>query len=363
MAKKKDSQALFEVLSRSEDPRRSMHLPDWAKPKKPAEIQSTEPETTEEPASESSEAIKPAPTVPEDETSAPQADAAEQTAVEPVEEPIVEDQPEADADNASDNETEDMETEPLPLESAVETEEPETLEEPVSAAPADALEEVSTEPEAVVEPAPPAADWVSPTGRSEEPMLRVEEDRVVLSLNFLLAMAILSAVLVALVAAFVLGQATAPETIVELPAPAAPVAPVDDIELLPAVGAQDRPELAEPGQRSADRYYLIYEIVDGSAMDEAMRIVEFCQQRGLPAEIYEISYPRDQTKQLAIWSRLGFRSPQSPAALDHARNVEKIGQEYYKTHGTYDFAQRLSPDAELKPDFQPGTLDQPPEQE
>jgi hypothetical protein len=175
-----------------------------------------------------------------------------------------------------------------------------------------------------------------PAGKPSDRPLRLEGDRLCVSVNFITAMLILGGVLVLLVTAFVLGRVTggtSPE--VQSPAGDEPaklaLQPVGD-------GAA---KLAPPGQRDANRYYLIIETLKGKTdqdHDEAERILGFCLKQGLPADMVTIGRPPNE--KLALWCRLGYVSPTSPAAIEHARKAEAVGKEYFKEYGTYKFLQR-----------------------
>lgn len=99
-------------------------------------------------------------------------------------------------------------------------------------------------------------------------------------------------------------------------------------------------------RREPGKYYLVIETLQGDSPEdrgEAERIVEFLAARGEPAEV------RTLDDRYVVWSLTPLDSPTSEAAMTHARTVEKMGQEYFRTYRTYRFQQRRRPDAELDP--------------
>ena len=187
-----------------------------------------------------------------------------------------------------------------------------------------------------------------------EPMLRVVGDRIYVSVNFVTAGVVGLVLLMLLLGAFVLGKKTAPSEAPTAPNQAGPVSQAQP-EAPPAtepVAIADGPVEAKPGQRLASRYYLVIETLRGDKAndyDEAEKIIDFCSQRGLPAELVNIK------GRFAVWCLLGYRSDRSSAALAHARKVERVGEEFFAKHKTYRFMQRQKKTGPLRPFFIAGT--------
>jgi len=187
-----------------------------------------------------------------------------------------------------------------------------------------------------------------------EPMLRVVGDRIYVSVNFVTAGVVGLVLLMLLLGAFVLGKKVAPSEAPTAPGQAQPVTQAQP-EAPPAtepVAIADGPVEAKPGQRLASRYYLVIETLRGDKAndyDEAEKIIDFCSQRGLPAELVNIK------GRFAVWCLLGYRSDRSSAALAHAKKVERVGQEFFAKHKTYRFMQRQKKTGPLRPFFIAGT--------
>lgn len=278
---------------------------------------------------------------------------------EPADEPIDEEPEEAAEEEppvADESETEDL------LESdadgQAETEGPtETVEPPfgqdrydlpaagVGFAEASAPEPGFIPPPAEAQPSSPNGDWAS----SEPAMLRL---RPVPAVVLLLGIAVL------LVLSFLIGRASAPQagppegpSQQDGSANGAEASTQPPMLGINPVRPPDRALAARSGQRDPKRYYLIVESLKGKSQSdyaEAERIVAFCQERSLPADIVLMG------DRLAIWGLLGFRRDDSPEALAHARRVEKVGQEYFDTYKTYKFLQRKKEDGPFRPFFYSG---------
>ena len=293
MAKKKNSESLFEVLSTKQG---SVEVPEWMHKKAPE--------------------LSPPKTEDKDETS-------------------------------EDPQTPDEQSPPVEPE-VTEVERPEDIEETPDI-------ETEYEPEAnedAVGPKrhfpKPFLDYTSDRG----PMLRIEGDRIRFSLNFVTAMVVLGGVAVLLVAAFVRGRVTGGGA----NSPGAtkaglPDAPPRRVKLAP-VETSDDPIRSESGKRDPNRYYIIIETLkenENADKVEAERIIKFCKSRDIPANMVLIGRDR----RLAVWCLLGFKSARSSAAIKHAEKIEELGREYFKEHKTYKFLQRRN--GEFSPFFYPGS--------
>ena len=295
MAKKKNSESLFEVLSTKQG---SVEVPEWMHKKAPE----LSPPKTEDKGETSED-----PQAPDEQSP-------------PVEPEVTEVERPEDIEEAPDIETEY---------------EPEVNEDAVGPK----------------KPFPrPFLDYTSDRG----PMLRIEGDRIRFSLNFVTAMVVLGGVGVLLVASFVLGRVTggganspgAAET-------GLPDAPPRRVKLAP-VETSDDPIRSESGKRDPNRYYIIIETLkknENADKVEAERIIKFCKSRDIPANMVLIG--REPNLRLAVWCLLGFKSARSPEATKHAKRVEELGREYFKEYKTYKFLQRRK--GEFSPFFYRGS--------
>ena len=293
MAKKKNSESLFEVLSTKQG---SVEVPEWMHKKAPE----LSPPKTEDKGETSED-----PQTPDEQSP-------------PVEPEVTEVERPEDIEEAPDIETEY---------------EPEANEDAVGPK----------------RPFPkPFLDYTSDRG----PMLRIEGDRIRFSLNFVTAMVVLGGVGVLLVAAFVLGRVTGGGA----NSPGAdeaglPEAPPIRVKLAP-VETSDDPIRTESGKRDPNRYYIIIETLkENKDADkaEADRIIKFCKSRDIPADMVLIDL------RLAVWCLLGFKSARSPAAIEHAKKVEELGREYFREYKTYKFLQRRN--GKFSPFFLSGHLE------
>ena len=191
-------------------------------------------------------------------------------------------------------------------------------------------------------------------------MIKIAGDRIRLSVNYVTAGVVVLIIFTLLLAAYVIGKKTGGspagdgqsaagvghEASGHVAAP--PALPGSDTIISEV---QDGPVEAMPGKRDPNRYYLIIETLKGKTSedyDDAEEIINFCAARGLPAEMVQIQ------GRFAVWCLLGFRSRTSTAAIEHARQVERVGEEFFEKKKTYRFMQRNKRGGELIPFFKRG---------
>ncbi len=370
MSKKKDPMALFEVLSKQDNPESATKVPAWMKRKAAEPAQGDAPEV---PQDAETEAIQ-------DETDGdyiaepPPAPAAEELqelveadeideAADEYDEEIDEDLPEEDDLDDIDETPEAHEAEQDPADALDELDDEELDDEDditeydADELPEEDVEEFSAETERAAADPTPQVEAVTPpklpaeippaipepAASPAEPWLDMSDQRVRLSLPILTAAIAAGCILVALVAAFTIGWLAAPG-----PSPkeatlgdAAVSAPVDT-QGPPPLNSQNRPAMVATttGQRSPDRQYLIIETLRGASQDdlnEADRIVAFVAQRGLPADIQLTG--RNTNPRYVVWSLQGFLDRESPEAKAFVEKVQGVGEAYFERYGTYRFRQ------------------------
>ena len=184
-------------------------------------------------------------------------------------------------------------------------------------------------------------DYITPTVRRR--FVEVHGDRLHLSVNVVVAMLLLGAILVLWVGAFVAGRITAagPEAPDANPNPAGPVNPLSGAPKI-AVETLDVPSEATDGRYDSSRYYLRIETIAGKTEDEreaalktANEIVAYCVGQSIPAERFNGSKGG-----VLVVSRMGFRSPTSKEARSYASKVHTAGKAYQqRTNGSYSFSQ------------------------
>jgi hypothetical protein len=347
VARKKDTKALFELLSRQKG---SMGLPGWMKPKPASPAESAEEGTPASPADEETSAPPEPPETPaevaetdlqeevETEVSVPAAEPAEETEPEDEEPQEAEEELEAVVEE---DESADVTSEYKPAEEDVEEAEEESAEE--------------SEPE----PSPRGGRKLWPWKRSSpaeepaEPVFRAEGNRR-FSMSLLAGMLILGVVLVLLVAAFVLGRITTSRL------PSSQADNWSDSPQLRPGGLPDSGVVNDTGRRDRDRFYLLIEVLQGNRDEDRLegdRIRQFCDSRGVPADMVRVT--TGGKERVAVWSLTGYRFKNSQAAADHAKKVDQIGREYYKRYGTYRLLQRPKDDSPPKAQFYPGRVETP----
>lgn len=341
MAKKKQHQGLFEAVSRQGD--HSMAVPDWAKRPKdqpedhPAEPEPDEPQdlTTEE-----------QPTPPQDdEAAAPQEPFTAPPEPEQIDKPTPPED-EDDEQNAPAEEPDYVDELPEDLD--------EPADEPLPGEPVEEAQPSADELPTFNEAMPTFADQADEPGELIEPY---QAGRTI-ALRFTTAMILLGAAGVLIVAAFVLGRLTAPTG----PTQADPASQANTPDKRPDLtGKQTGPVLeggviCKENQQSDQYHYLVIQTLNGSSdadYTEAYRIRDYLAGRGIPSQVMKIGTPPNQ--RLFVWSRVGYADHTSPTAIQHAKDIETIGKDYFRMHRTYSFQQRKSPDAPLTPLYYRGT--------
>lgn len=192
-------------------------------------------------------------------------------------------------------------------------------EQPQQAAP-------QQQPPRRVQPAHPPVAGPQPAPREPEPVVSTTSGRLRLSLNYVSSLVVCGVLILLLVGAFVLGRATAPK--------AGPTAANNAAQTPTPAPGQDKP-------RVAGEYYLVIEALPGQTAADKSRaedIVKFCRERGEYATI-ETYQQKNQAGQVirkfyVVWSKRGFDSPNTQAALQHASVVARMGEEYARKTGT-----------------------------
>jgi hypothetical protein len=296
VAKKKNSMALFEVISKSRDknPDSEVLVPDWVKGQKAPEAQPAPPEAA--PVEE---------TAPVEEAAPP-----ETTEVEPVETPSPVEPP-----------SEVMET---PLIDAM-TPEPEPQPEPALQAP----ETLDTpEPTAAYQEPPPASSVYSAQAQAQTddldkttqtPIWNTDGARLTISLNYISCLVASIGILLLIIGAFALGRATAPSATI-----AGPTGPTTI-------------------KREVGKYYMVIQRFTGRGPEvqaEAERIVKFCAANGEPSQVQLT--PRYVNGKVVkgqyntiVWSATPFDSRQSEEVSGHGLFIQnELGAKYAKKYGS-----------------------------
>ena len=215
---------------------------------------------------------------------------------------------------------------------------------------ADEADREAPEPEIPPEQDPPHAPR-PPAGRKPqrpaERVLVLENDRVKLSVSFLSAGVTGLGLLVLLLGAFWLGRYTAPAPADQPPEEPDRNAKKDgDAAKKPDPSGGRKPP--GPGPVTAGlqtgKYYLVVETLVGSSptdLDDARKIQEFCDRQGLPAKVMSYAPRAGGKARYMVWSLRPFDLAEttSDPGSQHAAQVEKLGQEYGRTHGKYFFKQ------------------------
>ncbi|MBN1553703.1 MAG: hypothetical protein JXA11_03075 [Phycisphaerae bacterium] len=367
MARKKDSKALFEVLSKTET---NMNVPDWMKPKPavaatPSAMEADEstteegqyvptreepisPTTTEE---EADETVDTAPPVDEID----EFDAEVEDETDEIEEETEYEEPETIDEILQDDELELDENDKATIEFLEQSDTEEAT--PADEIPSDAEDE----PRDVAEAAPAKSKY--PWKRPRRDIFSSEQSaKAPFSVNpKAVVILIVAAAALFCLAAFVLGRITAGRT------PTAPQSPATQppartAEFRGTVVMDDAPVRCESGKRDPDRYFLIIETLRGNGdadKVEADRIIEFCKRNRLPADMVELQMggqPR-----VAVWCLMGFRYTNSTPAMEHAQQVEQVGKAYFRKYKTYRFRQRRKPEGPLEPFYFSGKYEKPAE--
>ncbi|MBT3199611.1 MAG: hypothetical protein HN350_06810 [Phycisphaerales bacterium] len=310
MAKKKNSMALFEVISKTRDknPDSEVIVPEWVRPgynKQPDEpTAAPEPAPVESPTPEPQAPEQVAPTAPVQQPVEPAR--LDESPPEPViQEPLLA-APAAPATVTPPPTVTPVTPEPI----AAVSPEPIVTPEPVVAVSPEPMTTASAWQEPVGEDTPQTTNTPKNSGI---PIWNTDGERLTLSLNYVSCMVASIGLLLLLAVAFVTGRMTA--------SPAAPVA-------------------AKPVviQRELGKYYMVIETLPGrgaGAQAEAKRIADFCIKNGEPAEVKALN------NNVIVWSATPFDTASSEAVSAHARRIQNdLGVKYDKLHASgYKFIQ------------------------
>ena len=190
-------------------------------------------------------------------------------------------------------------------------------------------------PISLTPPGAPAATPSSPAGPyaapAVEPVLSTAGGRLKLSLNYVTCTVAILAMLLLLVAAFLLGRASAGgATRAAAPGGAHVAAPTP--------------------RRVPGKHYLVIQKISGTSdvvKKDAHDIVKYCRRHGKEAGVVRAP----DGKGYWVWSRRGFDAADSLAALAYAREVSSLGLQYSRdTKKKYDFSQYDSR-KRLRPEF------------
>lgn len=318
MAKKKNSMALFEVISKTRDknPDAEVLVPGWAKqgqeepqPPAPAEVPPAPPVEPPAEIEAPTEAQAEAPT--EAQTAAVEQSAPVIEAAEPTETP---------AETAEIEPIEQIEPEPEP-----EPDEPET----------NVIEVAAPQPQQTFEapaaaPRPAWRDRKTDTdadgdGDGDRPMWSTDGGRLTISLNYVSCLVASIGILFLIIGAFALGRAT---------------------------GSSDDPIVPKKQgaiKRIDGKYYMVIQRLPDRSVEsaaEARRIAEFCNANGEPAQVQLI--PKVVNRKivpgkghLIVWSGKPFNTPRSEEVKAHAMFVQnELGAKYARKYGSrYKFRQ------------------------
>ena len=191
-----------------------------------------------------------------------------------------------------------------------------------------------------------AADDSEPAGRADEQdqaVLSLSPGRVTLSLNYVSCAVVATGLVLALVAAFMLGRASAP------------AAPGDDENTRAAAGTGlvlgKSPSRGAP--RISGKHYLVIQQLAGrtaALKADAEAVAAYCKgARGDHATVV------DDGQQYVVLSARPFDSRTSPEALEYAAEIHELGKRYKADENNrYNFNQmdsrgRLDPWFEVEP--------------
>jgi hypothetical protein len=365
VSKKKDPMALFEVLSKQDNPESATKVPAWMKRKAAEQAQSDAPDVPQDAEAEAIDeetddnyVVEPPPAPAAEElqklaeSQTDEIDDATDGYSEEIDENLREDDDELDEADETDDDLDDESLDNESLDNESLDDEDDTTEYDADELPDEDIEEYPAEtqataghtPQVQAAPPPPLPDDVPTPARPAEPWLDISDQRVRLSLPILTAAITAGCIMVALVAAFTIGWLAAPG-----PGPAAEADSISDAQsdsaraqAPPPLNNQDRPAMVATttGQRSPDRQYLIIETLRGASQDdlnEADRIVAFTAEHGLPADIQLTG--RNTNPRYVVWSLQGFLDRESPEAEAFVEKVQRVGETYFERYGTYRFRQ------------------------
>ncbi len=133
--------------------------------------------------------------------------------------------------------------------------------------------------------------------------------------------------------------------------------PVEGKEIRSVVGS-DAPETSQSGRRNPDRFFLIIETLRGNGdADKAEADRIIKFCQAQGMPADMVEMQMGDKNRVAVWSLQGFRFQTSEEALEFARKVEETGLAYFKKYKTYKFQQRRRRDGSLRPFFLSGKIE------
>ncbi len=196
-------------------------------------------------------------------------------------------------------------------------------------------------------------DSIETQRRFAGPLISTGAGRLVLSLDVIASLAIVSGLIVLLIAAFWLGRVTGPDSPSD---PGSGGLPPVNTEVLNIAGETPNSSVPKPAvsSRILGKHYLVIESLAGfSDTDraDAGKIVGFLASQGEKADIGKTTVAGKQV--YVIWSLRPMDSPTSDEAVNFAEKIESLGKQYQVQFGKYRFQQRRSPTANLEPYYLP----------
>ncbi|MCK5113549.1 MAG: hypothetical protein KAR11_02155 [Phycisphaerae bacterium] len=173
-----------------------------------------------------------------------------------------------------------------------------------------------------------------------EPFMKVEQDRIRISMTRVGAMIVLGAVLVFLVAAFAVGVAIGRPGVSETAAQPQNLPPMSENLRVNGERApvdNDKAILVEPANRTSGRHYFVLERIASNGdvdLDDADNLMKFLSDRGYPSQLVNLA-PKGRPQQLALWGLHGFENKNSRAAEQYKQGLKKAGEEYFRAYGKY----------------------------
>ena len=201
-----------------------------------------------------------------------------------------------------------------------------------------AQDEDAPKPDSPVPAAPKLPPLPAPPVRTA-PLMTTAGGRLQLSLNYVSCLVIAVGLVLLLAGAFWLGRKTAP----------APQTGEGRMKAEFRAGLLSENDTAGAGaaktlpKRIPGKYYIVIESTRGTDawhLAQAEKIARFCIERNEPAEVRKYPATSRSREQYVAWSLTPFDSPTSEAATQHARGIEKLGEEFFELHGDYKFLQR-----------------------
>ena len=183
------------------------------------------------------------------------------------------------------------------------------------------------------------------SSQQPERLVQMQDERIRISMTRVGAMVALGAVLVLLVAAFAFGLAVgksrSPEIVEgqqKLP-PKAQNLHIAGTRVPQQPVDNDRGVLVDAGNRTGGRYYLVFEKLTGTGDDDrvdASNMMTLFRERGFPAQLVNIAKKGDADR-WALWSLHGFENPTSKAARRYVDDIKRVGEEYFRKYSKYEF--------------------------